>query len=171
MPRSTADLVPPAGHARAAADLAQARLRARGTPSHELHVTEHLRALIFAPDPGRQDWIEGELSRAPIPVTIQIARRVRTVVAALLRDPPPRPEVLIVDFDAISGPELLELHAIRHEGWFGRVIGLGHVPPELCASLGIDHVIAAPLIRDSLLDTVAGTRHAAVTAAIPVIPR
>jgi hypothetical protein len=123
--------------------------------------------MIYAPEPSRAAWIESELARAPTTVTIQVGRRVRTIVAALVRDPPPRPQVLIVDFDAIKAAELLELHAIRREGWAGRLIALGLVPPSLRASLAIDHVITAPFLRDSLLDCVAGTRHATQTVPMP----
>jgi hypothetical protein len=146
------------------------RICARGTRRDEIVPGEQIRALVFALEPNRAAWIEGELSRAPISITIQIGRRVRTVVSALVRDPPPRPQVLIVDFDAVSPGELIELHAIRHEGWAGRLIGLGTIPPELRSSLGVDRVFTEPLVRDSLLDCVAGTRHAAVTTAIPLVP-
>jgi hypothetical protein len=154
--------------ARGSSGIAPARIRARGTPNEMPAPDDKLRTLIFAREPTRAGWIEGELLHAQ--VTIQVARRVRTVVAALTKDPPPRPELLIVDFDAISPGELFELHAIRHDGWLGRLIGLGRVPADLRASLGIDEVLAAPLVRDSLLDCVAGTRHAVVTVACPVIP-
>lgn len=147
------------------------RIQARGTRRDEiLHPGDQIRTLIFAHEPARATWIEGELSRAPISITIQVARKVRTVVSALVRDPEPRPQVLIIDVDSMSPGELLELHAIREEGWTGRLIGLGAVTPELTASLGIDHIFRPPLIRDSLLDLVAGTRHAAVTVAIPLVP-
>lgn len=141
-------------------------VRARGTRD-AIAPGEKLCALMFAPEPTRAAWIESELARAPTSITIQVGRRVRTVVSALVRDPPPRPHVLIVDFDAVSPAELLELHAIRHEGWSGRLIGLGAVPIALISSLEIDHVLSAPLVRDSLLDCVAGTGHAAATVPIP----
>jgi hypothetical protein len=41
---------------------------------------------------------------------------------------------------------------------------------EQRTALGVDHVLDAPLVRDSLLDCVAGTKHAAVTTACPIIP-
>lgn len=151
------------------------RIQARGTRRDPVLTPgilpgDQIRTLIFANEPTRAAWIEGELSRAPISITIQVGRKVRTVVSALVRDPEPRPQVLIVDFDAVTPGELLELHAIREEGWFGRLIGLGTVTQELIDSLGIDHIFAPPLVRDSLLDCVAGTRHAAVTVAIPLGP-
>jgi len=140
----------------------------RGTPVREIVPEEPIRTLVYAPEATRAAWIERELTHPSI--TIQVGRRVRAVVIALLQDPPPRPQILIIDFDAVTPAELLELHEIREDGWFGRLIGLGHVSPELRRSLGIDHVFAAPLVRDSLLDCVAGTSHAAVTTACPVIP-
>lgn len=127
---------------------------------------EQIRTLVFAPSPERAAWVEAELSRAPISISIQVGRRVRNVVSALVRDPPPRPHVLIVDFDAVSPAELIELHAIRDEGWTGRLIGLGNVPPDLRTSLDVERVLAE-LVRDSLLDCVAGTRHAGATVPIP----
>ena len=155
-------------------------LRPRGPSPEELASGEPIRCLVFAPEPNRSRWIETELTQTqpsvlegaePRPkITIQLGRRVRTVVFALLKDPPPRPQVLIVDFDAVSPAELFELHAIRHDGWTGRLIGLGDVPDDLCTSLEVDHVFTAPFVRDSLLDCVAGTKHAAVTVTIPVIP-
>jgi hypothetical protein len=149
-------------------DVASPRPPARGTPRASISPNERVRALVFAPDKARAAWIDRELSHAPI--TVQIGRSARNVVAALTRDPPPRPDVLVIDFDAIVPVDLVELHAIRPGGWFGRMIGVGDVPPELCASLGVDDVLAPPLVRDSLLDCVAGTRHAAVTTACPVFP-
>jgi hypothetical protein len=143
------------------------RVSARGTRHDAVTPGEQIRTMIFAPEATCAAWIEGELSRAPISILIQVGRRVRTVVSALVRDPPPRPHVLIVDFDAVSPGELLELHSIRHEGWTGRLIALGTVPPDLRASLEVDQVIAAPLVRDSLLDCVAGTGHATATVPIP----
>jgi hypothetical protein len=149
-------------------DLASSRLRARGTPAKEVVPAPQIRTLVYAPQPARAAWIERELSHPPI--TIQVGRSVSAVIAALVRDPPPRPDVLVVDFDALTPVELLELHAVRQEGWFGRLVGIGSVAPELCVSLGVDHVFVEPLVRDSLLDCVAGTNHAVVTTACPVIP-
>jgi hypothetical protein len=160
----------PAGlrHVVHARGTATSRVRARGTPREAILPGEQIRTMVFAPAAELAAWIESELSRAPISISIQLGRRVRTVVSALVRDPPPRPHVLIVDFDALSAGEVLELHAIRDEGWTGRLIGLGTVRPALSASLDVDRVLAAPLVRDSLLDIVAGTGHAAATVPIPV---
>jgi len=183
LPRGSSGMRPLPGSLRQAPLGSQppnAVVRATGPTPEELADGGPIRTLVFAPEPTRARWIESELTQSnatvlegdePRPrITIQVGRRVRTVVFALLKDPPPRPQVLIVDFDAVSPGELFELHAIRHEGWTGRLIGLGVVPDELVTSLEIDRVFTAPFVRDSLLDCVAGTRHAAVTITIPVIP-
>jgi hypothetical protein len=173
-PRRSAESEPPSpspGHTLSPTRPTHPRVQARGTRRDDIVIPgEQIRTMVFAPEATRASWIESELSRAPISITIQVGRKVRTVVSALVRDPEPRPHVLIVDFDAVSPGELLELHTIREEGWAGRLIGLGTVTPELMDSLAVDRVFAPPLIRDSLLDCVAGTRHAAVTVAMPLIP-
>jgi hypothetical protein len=148
-------------------DDSRPRIRARGTPGAAPVPDDPIRTVFYAPEPERAAWIEGELARSPVPITIQVGRRVRAIVKALVQDPPPRPQVLIVDFDSISPAQLLDLHVIRDEGWSGRLICLGTVPVELRASLAIDHVLPAPLVRDSLLDCVAGTNHATQTVPIP----
>ncbi|TMQ11870.1 MAG: hypothetical protein E6J90_33320 [Deltaproteobacteria bacterium] len=179
MPRATGDLATgTAGRAplpRASqppspmAELTSGRVRARGTPGKDIAPGEQVRTLIYAPEAVRAAWVENELSHAPI--TIQIGRSVSAVVAALVKDPPPRPEVLVVDFEALSTRELAELHAIRQEGWPGRLIGLGNIAIEVRASLRIDEVLEPPLVHDTLLDCVAGTRHSVVTTACPVLPK
>lgn len=173
VPRATTDAQEPGVRARGSTGLPAARAPTRPPTrttmgDSRIPAEDKLRTLIYAAEPHRAKWIEVELSRAP--VTIQMARKVRTVVAALLKDPPPRPQLLIVDFDAVSPGELFELHAIRHDSWTGRVIGVGGVPRELVTSLSIERVFPSPLVRDSILDYIAGTRHAAVTVAVPVVP-
>jgi hypothetical protein len=160
-------VVDPVEHAPPPCTAPTVQLRARGTRRGQDVPGEQVRTLIYAPEPTRAAWIESELSRAPITVTIQVGRRVRTIVSALVKDPPPRPQVLIVDFDAIAPGELLDLHVIRDEGWSGRLIALGTVPPELRASLAIDDVLTPPFLRDSLLDCVAGTRPAPEPVPMP----
>jgi hypothetical protein len=92
-------------------------------------------------------WIESELGVAG--VAVQKCETVDAVVAALSAARP-RPQVLIADFDAVSTHELVRLHALRQDGWFGTVFGLGRVPMALRKSLSIERVFAAPLPRHGL---------------------
>ena len=92
-----------------------------------------LRVMVHAVSAQRSQWVESELGR--INAMVQIGHHVEHVVSALVEDPPPRPQVLVVDFDAIKPVDLMQLHDVRERGWCGRIIGLGVVPPALRASL------------------------------------
>ena len=114
------------------------RLLARGTAPHADPSAG--RVLAFSRDPDLLAAIEADVVRKGM--TVQLARSVSDLVAALVEDPPPRPQILIADFESLSPGELLHLHVIREHGWFGSVIALGRVPLSLRSSLGIDHVLA-----------------------------
>lgn len=114
--------------------------------------TEVVRAMVYAPDAKVAEWIEDELARGR--VTWQVGRTIEQVVAGLTEDPPPRAQVLVVDFDAIAPADLLYLHAIREQGWFGIVVGLGDVPEALRRSLGIERVIVPPYKSGSLGESI-----------------
>jgi hypothetical protein len=125
------------------------RLFARGTPPRFVPKPDaRIRVLVYAPAPECVGWIEEELARDD--VIMQVARSVRDLVSALVEDPPPRPQLLVADLDAMNAGELLHLHAIREQGWFGTIVGLGTVPLPLRASLGVEKVIAAPYPRNAL---------------------
>lgn len=99
------------------------------------------RALALAP--GHETWIRSELAGTGL--TTRFVRSVGEVVSALVEAPPPRPQILIVDFSAVSAGELLHLHSIREQGWFGSMIAIGRVALSLRASLGIERsVIVGP---------------------------
>lgn len=120
------------------------------------------RVLAFAPDPDREEWIENELRPDRVPV--QLSRSVAELVSALVDRAPPRPQILIADFDAMSARELTHLHCVRERGWFGQVIALGVVPIPLRLSMRIDRVLTAPVARNTLRAIVAHSlsKHAHV---------
>jgi hypothetical protein len=126
-----------------------------------------LGVMVHAASEHRATWVAKELGR--LDALIQFGRTIEAVVLALIDDPPPRPQVLVVDFDAIAAVEVLQLHEIREHGWCGRIIGLGVVPPPLRASLGIERVINTPFDADSLCDAVAEIGFDAMTMRIPVV--
>jgi hypothetical protein len=123
--------------------------------------------MVHAASDHRATWVAKELAR--FDALIQFGRSIENVVSALVEDPPPRPQVLVVDFDAITPVDLFELHAVREHGWCGRIIGLGVVPPPLRASLGIERVLNTPFDADSLRDAVAEIEFEAMTRLIPVV--
>lgn len=126
-----------------------------------------LRVMVHAASDQRTLWVERELAR--LDALIQFGRTIEDVVAGLVEDPPPRPQVLIVDFDAIRPIDLLQLHEVREHGWCGRIIGLGVVPPPLRASLGIERVLNTPFDAESLRDAVAEIGFEAMTLRIPIM--
>jgi hypothetical protein len=140
------------------------RLRARGTRRPKL-AHDGLHAIVYAPT--HADWVERELAGTPL--TVEQARSIVDVIEALVGGPAPRPQYLIVEIESLSVGELLELHAIRELGWFGTMIGLGHVSLSLRKSLRIDRALDAN--RDSLRHIAAGAgkQQVATTIRMPKI--
>src|SRR5262249_26366072 len=109
------------------------------------------RVLLYAPDPEVLRWMEGELAAEPY--YLQIARSPREIVRALIDDPPPRPQILIADVDALTARDVLGIHSIRDRGWFGSVIAVGALSIELRTSLAVETVVAR-LARGALREAV-----------------
>lgn len=124
------------------------------------------RALVFAPAPAVARWIEREL--APQRVSCQHARTVEQAVDSLVFAPPPRPQLLIADLDAMTPVDVLQLHAIR-DGWFGLVVALGQVSPELAVSLRIHRELAPPFADGSLAEIVRGAPIMTATTRIETV--
>jgi hypothetical protein len=125
-------------------------------------------AVIYAPKDQVAKWVEGELDRDG--AVLQTARDLPQLMHALGEDASPRPNLLVVDLDAITPGELLELHSVREKGWFGTIIGLGRAPEALRMSLGIDRSLVPPFSRDQLKDTIGELREPAATKRMPKRP-
>jgi hypothetical protein len=119
------------------------------------------------PPPPRGGWVETELQHDQ--VMTQIAFSIAHVVSALVEDPPPRPQILVADFDELDPGEILHLHVLRERGWFGRIIALGSLPPALRTSLAVECVIDAPLVPDTLRTAITSNGFAAQTTKLPVL--
>ena len=137
----------------------------RGMLEDRTPAGEQIRVLVYAPS--RAAWIEGELAHKQ--VLLQLGHSVAQVVSALTEDPPPRPQILVADFDDVSPVEVLHLHVLREQGWFGRIIALGNVPGELRSSLGVDCVFSGQPPRGALRDAVTDTNFVAATTRMPVL--
>jgi hypothetical protein len=125
-----------------------------------------IRVMACVPEE-RLGWLEQELPRDG--VTLQIGQSIDQVVCALVEDPPPRPQILIVDVDALGAGELMHLHLIRERGWFGKIIALGHAPAQLVMSLNIACVIGLPCPAGTLARVVDASEFIAPTMRIPVL--
>jgi hypothetical protein len=144
------------------------RIQLRGAPEErEASPGTLIRVLVYAPSETRFAWVESEISHAD--VMIQIAHSVDQAVSALVEDPPPRPQILIADFDDMAPGELMHLHVLREQGWFGQIVALGDLPPTLCSSLGIERVLPPPFARNALRDLIALSGFVATTTRLPVL--
>lgn len=141
------------------------RLHSRTVQEEPLSPGDVVRVLVFAPK--RAAALEAAL--ADKTVLVQIGFSVDHVVSALIEDPPPRPQILIADFDDLGAGEIMHLHVLREQGWFGRIIALGDVPPALRASLDVERVVTAPLARDALRDVIRNAGFAGPTTKLPVL--
>jgi hypothetical protein len=124
-----------------------------------------VRAVIYAPNETRAAWIERELLGEEI--VIQTGRGIRQMIAALVDDPPPRPQILVLDFDALSGGEILELHTIREQGWCGTIFAIGKVPVGIRKSLRIETTLDT-LIDNALRLAVSELGFDAKTRRLPI---
>lgn len=107
-----------------------------------------VRAIILSPATEREHWIESELIRAR--AMVQTAYSVRQILMALCEDPPPRPQVLVIDLGTLGPGEIKQLHQIRERGWFGTIVAIGHAPASIRRSLQIERVLGAPLVEGTL---------------------
>jgi len=120
----------------------------------------HERALVFAPDPTVRLWIEHELFAER--VKIQIVETFVDVVSTLTLVPPPWPQILIVDVDAVSRSDIPLLATIRAAGWSGVAIAIGDPSLAMRRALGIDRVLgrsfASETLRNTIKELAASTR-------------
>jgi hypothetical protein len=141
------------------------RLHSRTVQENPVSPGDVVRVLVFAPT--RAAALEAELTDKT--VLVQLGFSVAQVVSALVEDPPPRPQILIADFDDMGPGEIMHLHVLREQGWFGRIIALGELPPSLRASLGVENVVAAPFTRDVLREVIRNAGFAGPTKKLPVL--
>lgn len=144
------------------------RIHTRGTRDDRATANvPRIRVLVYTPSESWLSWIESEFANEP--VMVQIGHSVSQVVSALVEDPPPRPQVLIADFDAMNGGEIMHLHVLREQGWFGRILALGNIPASLHSSLSIDHALRPPFATGALRDLIAVSTFDAYTTKLPIL--
>jgi hypothetical protein len=105
-----------------------------------------LRLITYAPAPAVQRWINEELSSlacVPCFTTSLVA-----TFAALADEV--RRRVMIIDYDALSKDQLVELRGLRKRHPAGTFIALGQVREHVRAALRITHVLPRPLGSEAL---------------------
>jgi hypothetical protein len=120
------------------------------------------RVLVFAPS--HETWIKSELTGTRL--AVEVADSVKRVVEILTDESAPRPQLLIVDFNSMSAGELLHLHSIREQGWFGNVVALGRVPASLRKSMAIERSVDIGPYKLRPIAALAG-QHAMHTMRMP----
>ncbi len=143
---------------------AHPRLRARATARIAICDADPVRALVLAP--AHETWVRAELAGTGL--RTRFVQSVHDVVMALVEAPPPRPQILIIDFAALSAGELLHLHSIREQGWFGNVIAIGRIPLSVRTSLGIERAVAVGPYKLRPIAALEG-QHAVHTLRLPKI--
>jgi hypothetical protein len=109
-----------------------------------------LRLIAYAPRAAEQRWIAEELSGLPcVPF---FATSLRAAFEALTEEF--RRRVILIDYDALSKDELVELRALRKRIPTGTFIALGHIREHLRAPLRVTHVLPRPLGSEALRDIV-----------------
>ena len=133
----------------------------------QLDIESDIRAVAFSRVSERRRWIENELGRCGRPTLIP--QSIAELVQILLGETgAPRPQLLVIDLDALTAGELFHLHRIRERGWSGTLIVLGRVPPSLRVSLGVDRALLPPFVEDALSEVVARHVHGSNATTVPI---
>ncbi len=121
------------------------------------------RVLVFTPDAAVRLRIEHELFGER--VAADYVDTLVDLVAILTLVPPPWPQLLVVDADAVSRIDLELVGAIRGAGWPGMVISIGEPSTAMRTALGVDVVLPHAFECEALRRAI---RH--VGAERPTIP-
>jgi hypothetical protein len=105
-----------------------------------------LRLVTYAPSQAVQCWIAEELSG--IACVPYFATSLRAAFDALSQEV--RRRVIVVDYDALSKEDLVELRALRKRVPNGTFIAIGEVREHLRAPLRITHALPRPLGSEAL---------------------
>ena len=83
-------------------------------------------------------WIEHELAGAYVDsVKVDSVGQAMAIVTADLED---APTIFIFEADALVPDDLAHLHDAREHAWQGRLLAIGTLPADMCATLAIECV-------------------------------
>lgn len=127
------------------------------------------RLITYAQSPSLQRWIQQELQG--LRCVPYFTTSLRAAFEALGEEV--RRRVLIVDYDALTKEELVELRALRKRFQSGTFIALGEVREHLRAPLRVTHVLERPLGSEALrvlVDELENQRDTAEIFKLPPLP-
>jgi hypothetical protein len=127
----------------------------RARPRRRFHDNKD-RILVFASDPALRRWVEHETFGER--VSVEFVDALADIVTTLTLVPPPWPQFLIIDAEAISLGDLELLAAIREAGWSGAVIAVGDASEALQRALGTDLVLPRTFECERLRNAFKGIR-------------
>ena len=105
-----------------------------------------LRLITYAAAPAVQRWITEELNS--LPCAPHFTTSLAAAFAALADEV--RRRVIVIDYDALSKEQLVELRGLRKRHPAGTFIALGQVREHVRAALRITHVLPRPLGSEAL---------------------
>jgi hypothetical protein len=115
-----------------------------------------LRLITYAPGRAEQRWINEELHG--MRCTPFFAPSLAAAFEALVEEF--RRRVILIDYDALTKEQLVELRSLRKRFPTGTFIALGNIREHLRAPLRVTHVLPRPLGSEALRDIVDGLeRH------------
>ena len=83
-------------------------------------------------------WIEHELAGAYVDsVKVDSVGQAVAIVTAGVED---APTIFIFEADALISDDLGHMHAAREHAWQGRLLAIGALPADMCATLAIECV-------------------------------
>jgi hypothetical protein len=133
----------------------------RARPRRRLHDHKD-RILVLASDPAVRLWVEHDTFGEP--VSVELVDSLADIVTTLTLVPPPWPQFLIIDVDAVSRWDFGLVAAIREAGWAGAVIAVGNPCEELQLALAIDLVLPRTFECERLRNAIKRVRLAAASA-------
>jgi hypothetical protein len=126
-----------------------------------------LRIITYTPGVHEQRWVTEELRG--LPCTATFVTSLRGAFEALAEEF--RRRVILIDYDALSKEELVELRALRKRMPAGTFIALGNVREHLRAPLRLTHVLPRPLGSEALREIVDALDRHRDTRELPALRR
>ena len=120
------------------------------------------RAVYYGSSADIVTWIEHELAGAYVDsVRVESVGQAMAIVTASLEE---SPTIFIFEADALASDDLGHLRAAREHAWQGRLLAIGTLPTDMCATLAIECVRYQPAGHGALRKALARVTKAVALA-------